>query len=577
MFKKILAGAFCALIMQPVHAGWEVSWIDTFSGDRVNWQNWTAQTNANYNNEVQCYTDDDTSALRNYDVSDGTLKIIARKGTVNCPGQDGRTRDWTSGRLNSKDKGEFLYGRIETRLRFDELRNGTWPAFWALENRIQEQPIAGDDDNINWPNRGAGEIDIWEWHGNNGNSFITAFHNTTRYAGSNTCGAVAYYNYPGGAQDVQDFNVYAMEWTADDISFFINDTEVVRYDMTSCGFYEEPMFLLLNVAMGGTLGGPINSAIETATLEVDYVAHCVATSANNASRCNETTPRMTDSDNDGISDSVDQCPNTASGTAVNAVGCEFVTEPQLPASTPTVEASSVISLYGDTYNNITNVEFNPNWGQSTQVSEVLVDNNKVLLYTNLNYQGTDFENNKQDVSDYDYLSVDYWTLNSDSLSVFLISPGPQELPFSLPITNGEWSTAQIPLSHYASVVDLTNTFQLKIEGQGTVYLDNIYFARNTPDSNNSSDSTSNNTGSSDTSSGSSNTTGGSTNTSSGSSSNTGGTNSGSTTNNSSNSSTTSNNIGSNLVGSTSGGSFSFYFLSGLLGFIALRRRNHFHQ
>ena len=46
-------------------AGWEVSYIDTFSGDGVNWQNWTAQIDANFNNEVQCYTDDDSSINKN--------------------------------------------------------------------------------------------------------------------------------------------------------------------------------------------------------------------------------------------------------------------------------------------------------------------------------------------------------------------------------------------------------------------------------------------------------------------------------------------------------------------------------
>ena len=60
-------------------AGWEVTWIDRFDETGVNWDKWTPQIQANYNNEVQCYTDDDklgTTKLR--DVSDGTLKIIAR-------------------------------------------------------------------------------------------------------------------------------------------------------------------------------------------------------------------------------------------------------------------------------------------------------------------------------------------------------------------------------------------------------------------------------------------------------------------------------------------------------------------
>ena len=161
-------------------AGWESQWIDRFDGTGVDWSNWTAQVQANFNNEVQCYTDDDTSANKNYDVSNGTLKIIARRQTIPMPclGLGGALRTWTSGRLNSKDKQEILYGRIESRIRFLNLEGGTWPAFWMLENRIFEHPIANDNDFISWPNPGAGEIDVWEWFANNPVSYITNFFNT---------------------------------------------------------------------------------------------------------------------------------------------------------------------------------------------------------------------------------------------------------------------------------------------------------------------------------------------------------------------------------------------------------------
>ena len=59
--KKIIIGLITLTISSTSIAGWEVQWIDTFDGDSVNWDNWTAQTEANYNNEVQCYTDDDSS------------------------------------------------------------------------------------------------------------------------------------------------------------------------------------------------------------------------------------------------------------------------------------------------------------------------------------------------------------------------------------------------------------------------------------------------------------------------------------------------------------------------------------
>jgi len=93
----------------------EVSWIQRFDGEGVNWNNWTAQIQANYNNEIQRYTDHETSTQGNFEVSDGTHKITARRQNISCPG-------W----INSQDKAEFLYGRIETRLRFLELRGGTW-------------------------------------------------------------------------------------------------------------------------------------------------------------------------------------------------------------------------------------------------------------------------------------------------------------------------------------------------------------------------------------------------------------------------------------------------------------------
>ncbi len=285
-----LAGSLAGLVMlsfsAPTLAGWEVQWIDKFEGTGVNWDNWTAQTNANYNAELQCYTDDDSSANKNYDVSNGTLKIIARKQNIACPGLGGQQKTWTSGRLNGKDKSEFLYGRIESRIRFDKLEGGTWPAFWMLENRIGQQPIKGDGDYIGWPNAGAGEIDVWEWFSNEPDSYITNFFN------SESCAGEIRYSYPNGGADVQNWHNYAMEWSKDLISFYIDDTLVVSQDMTSCSQYEEPMFVLLNVAMGGMLGGYINPSLTQATMEVDYVAHCTASSGNNASYCNESTPSV---------------------------------------------------------------------------------------------------------------------------------------------------------------------------------------------------------------------------------------------------------------------------------------------
>ena len=121
MLSLILLVACC--LTGIAQAGWERQWIDSFDGSGLDLNHWTPQVQANYNNEIQCYTDDDSSANKNYDISNGTLKIIARRQAINCPGLGGIPRSWTSGRINSKDKQEFLYGRIESRIRFLNLES----------------------------------------------------------------------------------------------------------------------------------------------------------------------------------------------------------------------------------------------------------------------------------------------------------------------------------------------------------------------------------------------------------------------------------------------------------------------
>lgn len=302
-----------------VFAGWEVKWIDSFDGTGVDWSDWTAQTQADYNGEVQCYTDDDSSAEKNYDVSNGTLKIISRRqnNMVVCNTVKGAVqKSWKSGRINTKDKQEFLYGRIEARIKFHNLEGGTWPAFWALENRIKEQPIAGDGDNVFHPQPGAGEIDIWEWYANNSGSYITAFHN----AASSGCGTVVRYNYPGGAANVQQWHDYAMEWQSDYIRFYIDDTLVASHDISTCAQYKEPMFVLLNLAMGGSLGGAIDANLSTATMEVDYVSHCSATTTNSATRCNESTPLAASTSTNNSSSGSGTSSGAASSTNTSNTG-----------------------------------------------------------------------------------------------------------------------------------------------------------------------------------------------------------------------------------------------------------------
>jgi hypothetical protein len=151
------------------------------------------------------------------------------------------------------------------------------------------------------------------------------------------------------------------------------------------------------------------------------------------------------------------------------------TAPSSPAPLPTYPSADVISIFSDQYANVPGTDFNPNWGQSTKVSQISIQNNKALKYEGLNYQGTQFGSN-QNVSGMRFLHLDFWTGNATELKIFLISPGPVETPFNLNVPTSGWSSADIPLSSFAPV-DLGNAIQLKVVGNGDVYLDNILFRK----------------------------------------------------------------------------------------------------
>lgn len=155
------------------------------------------------------------------------------------------------------------------------------------------------------------------------------------------------------------------------------------------------------------------------------------------------------------------------------------TAPTVAAPTPpSRNATDVISIFSNAYTNITGVDYNPNWGQATVTTTIDVAGNATLKYAGLNYQGTDFSGNAQNVSAMQFLHLDYWTANSTALNVFAISPGPVEKAKALTVpTNGNWTSIDIPLADFSPVA-LANLIQFKFDGNGDIFLDNIYFYRN---------------------------------------------------------------------------------------------------
>ena len=153
--------------------------------------------------------------------------------------------------------------------------------------------------------------------------------------------------------------------------------------------------------------------------------------------------------------------------------------PTTAAPVPTVPSANVTSVFSDAYTNVSGTNLNPNWGQATVATQVSIAGNNTLKYAGLNYQGIEL-GSAQNVSSKTHLHLDYYTSNSTSLKIYLISPGPVEKAYTLTVPSsgapsvGGWKSIDIPLTAF-SPVNLGNVIQLKFDGNGNIYLDNIYF------------------------------------------------------------------------------------------------------
>lgn len=249
---------------------WRLVWSDEFEGDSLDLEKWSFNIwpARKVNDEDQAYTD----RARNIRIEDGKLVIEAHK-------EDYDGASYTSGRIHSSGKGDFLYGRAEVRAKLPR-GMGTWPAIWMLPSdpfRYATTCGAGTDwqgiaDCDAWPN--SGEIDIMEHVGYQMGHVHGTVHNEAYYwlKWEQRKGRIL-------LDDVdQDFHVYALEWTPERIDIFADDTHYFTYVNEGTGWrawpYDHPFHLILNVAVGGMWGrsgGGIDDSIFPQQMEVDYV------------------------------------------------------------------------------------------------------------------------------------------------------------------------------------------------------------------------------------------------------------------------------------------------------------------
>jgi beta-glucanase (GH16 family) len=249
-----LAGAVPA-IAQDVPAGYRLVWSDEFDVDGLpDPAKWNHDTGRNkegwHNHEKQYYAD---RRAENAVVKDGRLLITARKESMSSAADWGGQR-YTSARLLTRGKADWTYGYFEIRARMP-CGPGTWPAIWMLGSRGA------------WPD--DGELDILEHLGREPNRVFSTVH----MAGGSGGHAV------GGAQPLADactaFHRYQMHWTRDDLRFGVDGFVHLRLPKLDAGArvwpFDAPQFLILNLAIGGDLGGEVDDRIFPASMEVDYV------------------------------------------------------------------------------------------------------------------------------------------------------------------------------------------------------------------------------------------------------------------------------------------------------------------
>jgi beta-glucanase (GH16 family) len=240
---------------------WKLTWSDEFSGSSdsaVDPSKWIVETGGDGwgNHELESYT----NRPQNIFLKDGNLVIQALQESYKGP--DGVSRNYTSARLKTAGKFSQAYGRFEARIKIP-FGQGVWPAFWMLGDDIAK---------VGWP--ACGEIDIME---NIGKEPSTV-HGTLHGPGySATDGITAAYTLPDGRRFADDFHVFAVEWEANAIRFYVDDTlyaNRTRSDLPpgKKWMFDHPFFLLLNVAVGGGWpGNPDATTVFPQTMLVDYV------------------------------------------------------------------------------------------------------------------------------------------------------------------------------------------------------------------------------------------------------------------------------------------------------------------
>lgn len=252
--------AYCSLTVTREDLPYALIWSDEFEGSILDDSKWNIETGGLGwgNQELQNYT----GRSENLRLENGYLIIEARK-------EQYESNNYTSARINTKSKFDFTYGKVEARISLPS-GLGTWPAFWMMGSNITI---------VRWPL--CGEVDIMEHAGRWPSDIIHAVHTFDKNGskGNN------WYSRKTISEAENTFHTFGIEWEErynegdDCINFYIDGVKTATIWETHVGStaknwpFNADFFLLLNLAIGGTMGGTVDDAIfnSPVKLQVDYV------------------------------------------------------------------------------------------------------------------------------------------------------------------------------------------------------------------------------------------------------------------------------------------------------------------
>lgn len=262
--------ALCSLAQD----NWRLVWSDEFDTDGVlNSSVWNFEQGYARNEEAQWYQSDNAIC------KDGFLVIEARKeqGRKN-PLYTVGSNDWrkkrefveyTSSSVTTAGKMEFLYGRFEVRARIP-VAKGAWPAIWTLGSSME------------WPS--CGEIDIMEYYQIKGVPHIlanAAWGADHRWHAKWDSQAVPYSHFTDKDTDwASKFHIWRMDWDEEAIKLYLDDELLNEIPLKNTvngklgkgtNPFTKPHYILLNLAVGGINGGPIDESALPMKYEIDYV------------------------------------------------------------------------------------------------------------------------------------------------------------------------------------------------------------------------------------------------------------------------------------------------------------------